>query len=178
MRAPVLNALGSFTHARRFPGVFRTAPAPRVERLIRCVRSGPNTPLPDVPRTEWQLMQASEENSSRPDLVASCSAGAVCCEATQARNSSLGCTTTTSSINACWSPQYSAHWPTYVPTRRGSIQTRFVLFGIASIFPASCGTQKLWATSTDSTVMNVSAGLAASLTGTWISFAVTIPSFG
>ena len=81
-------------------------------------------------------------------------------------------------MSACWSPQYSAHWPTYVPTRSGSIQTRLVLFGITSIFPASCGTQKLCATSADSSVMNVGVALVASLTGTWISLAVMIPSFG
>jgi hypothetical protein len=55
---------------------------------------------------------------------------------------------------------------------------RFVLFGTTSIFPASWGTQKLWTTSTDSSVRKVGVAPAGSLTGTWISFAVTIPSPG
>src|SRR5262249_31508859 len=40
------------------------------------------------------------------------------------------------------------------------------------------GNQKLCATSTDWMVMNVRVGRVASLTGTWSSLAVAIPSFG
>src|SRR5262249_18792121 len=81
-------------------------------------------------------------------------------------------------MRPCWMPQYSAHWPTEVPGRVGSIHTWLVLLGITSILPASWGTQKLWMTSTDSRVMKVGVGWAGSLTGTWSSLAVTTPSLG
>src|SRR5881296_3169705 len=43
-----------------------------------------------VPRTLWQLMQASDAKSSRPSLAVGTSAGAACCAATHFRNSSFG----------------------------------------------------------------------------------------
>ena len=48
---------------------------------------------------------------------------------------------------------------------RGSIHILFTRFGMRSVFPASRGTQKLWATSAERSVRKVGAGCAASLTG-------------
>jgi hypothetical protein len=49
---------GSSIHWRRFCGVFLIVPEAMVSRLARCVRSGPNLPLAEVPVTVWQLTQA------------------------------------------------------------------------------------------------------------------------
>src|SRR5215470_6369387 len=46
------------------------------------------------------------------------------------------------------------------------------------LFPASCGIQKLWSVSAESSVKNVGVGWAESLTGMCNSFAVTMPSAG
>jgi hypothetical protein len=76
---------------------------------------------------------------------------------------------------ACCRPQNSAHWPTRSPGICGSIHTPFVLLGMTSIFPANCGTQKLWITPADCSVRKIGEGSAGSLTGTCSSLAVTIP---
>ena len=77
-------------------------------------------------------------------------------------------------ILACCVPQYSAQFPRNVPSCFGSIHMLFGWFGIRSVLPASCGIQKLCATSADSSLRNVIAGFAVVLTGTCTSFAVTI----
>src|SRR5262249_30018538 len=112
MCAPRSRVAGPSTRVWRFSRVFRAAPAPMVQRDMRCVKSGPNTPLAGVPRTVWQLMQASEAKSSRPRFAVASSRASVRWAATQRSNSSFGCTTTTRSMRPCWMPQYSAHWPT------------------------------------------------------------------
>src|SRR6266542_4359539 len=48
---------------------------------------------------------------------------------------------------ACWSPQYSAHCPRYTPGRSAWIHILFVRPEMRSVLPVSCGTQKLWMTS-------------------------------
>src|SRR6266404_6429718 len=105
MSAPGFSAAGSFTQARRFSGVLAATPAPSVARLIRCVRSGPNTPLAGVPRTVWQLMHATDVNRSRPARTAGTSAATACCAATQRAKSSGECTVTVRSMPACCRPQ-------------------------------------------------------------------------
>src|SRR5262249_57453779 len=58
-----------------------------------------------------------------------------------------------------------------LPGCMGSIHIRFSRLGITSVLPASCGTQKLCATSADSSLRKVGRRLLDSLTGTCISFA-------
>src|SRR6266404_1393481 len=105
MSAPGFSAAGSFTQARRFSGVLAATPAPSVARLIRCVRSGPNTPLAGVPLTVWQFMHATDVNRSRPARTAGTSAATACCAATQRAKSSGECTVTVRSMPACCRPQ-------------------------------------------------------------------------
>src|SRR5262249_14684694 len=69
MSAPRFRVAGSSTQVWRLSRVLRAAPAPMVQRDMRCVKSGPNTPLAGVPRMVWQLMQASEAKRSRPCRV-------------------------------------------------------------------------------------------------------------
>ena len=61
---------------------------------------------------------------------------------------------------------------------RGAIHIRLRRFGIRSVLPASCGTQKLWITSADSRPMKVGVGAAGSLTGACSSLAVTMSRSG
>ena len=98
--APGLSDAGSSTHARSVLGACcATTPAPSVRRLMRCVRSGPNTPLAGVPRTVWQLMHASEREQLAPGARRGIVAGrAPAAPPTQRSNSSRGCTTTASSM--------------------------------------------------------------------------------
>src|SRR5262245_59417648 len=56
---------------------------------------------------------------------------------------------------ACWVPQYSAHWPRYVPGSHGVSHITLRRFGMTSVLPASRGIQKLCATSADSNVRYV-----------------------
>src|SRR5207245_7835103 len=67
IRTPGLIAPGASTHARNASGVLCAAPAAMVRRLIRWVRSGPNTPLAGVPPTAWQLVQEDDGERSRTD---------------------------------------------------------------------------------------------------------------
>ena len=153
-------------------------PAASVSRLIRCVRSGPNFPWAVVPLMVWQLTHDVAKNTSRPACTCASATAGCCCAATHLAKSSGSCTMTRSSMRACWVPQYSAQLPREVPTCFGSIHMRLTRFGIRSVFPASCGTQKLCATSADSNRRKVSWRLDAVLTGTCSSFAVTRPSAG
>ena len=50
-------------------------------------------------------------------------------------------------MRACWRPQYSAHWPRWMPGRSAWSHVSVVRPGIMSILPWSAGTQKLWMTS-------------------------------
>ena len=179
--APGLSVAGSSTQARRFSGVLRATPAPIVRRLIRCVRSGPNMPLAGVPRTVWQLMHASEANSSRPGahrgiVAARAPAG----PPPSGRTRPGGGRSRSRSIQRVLRRRSTRRTGRRrCPGVRGSIHTRLVLFGITSIFPASCGTQKLWITSAGLEREEGRGGLGRDRSpGTCSSLAVTIPSFG
>src|SRR5262245_129377 len=137
IRHPSLIACGFLTHARNFSGVFGAAPEPSVSRLIKCVRSGPNVPLADVPWTAWQLTHDVEKKRSRPADPCGSSAAGLRWDATQLANSSGGCAMTRRRIFACCVPQYSAQLPRYAPACLGSIHILLTRLGIKSVFPAS-----------------------------------------
>src|SRR5271169_6006881 len=158
MSDPGLMASGSLIHRCRFSGVLVAAPDARVSRLIRCVRSGPNLPLAFVPATVWQLTHAVDSKMRRPCATESNSAAGCFWLATHLLKSSRDSTTTRSSILACCTPQYCAHWPTYTPVSCGSIHMLLTRLGMRSVFPASCGTQKLWLVSADISVICVGVG--------------------
>ena len=133
-----------------FSGILRRAGGNGVAaHQVRQV--GPELSFASVPAMVWQLTQAVASNTWRPLCTWSAYAlPALFCCCTQRWKSSGDSTITRSSILACWTPQYCAHCPTYVPASCGSIHISFVRLGIRSVLPASCGTQKLWSVSAES----------------------------
>src|SRR5579862_3245967 len=123
-------------------------------------------------------MQDSDTKVALADSIRGSDVALSFCAAAHFSNSAGGSTITRSNMLACCIPQYSAQFPRKTPSCRGSIHIVLVIPGIRSVLPASCGTQKLCATSADSSFKDVVAGLAAVLSGTWTSLAVTIPRSG
>ena len=50
-------------------------------------------------------------------------------------------------MNACWTPQSSAHLPSKSPVASGTKRRELMRPGMASIFPVRAGTHQLWMTS-------------------------------
>src|SRR5215510_15207103 len=94
IKHPSLIACGFRIHSRNFSGVFGAAPEPSVWQLIKCVRSGPNVPLADVPWMAWQLTHEVEKKIARPADACGSSAAGRRWDSTQLANSSGGCAMT------------------------------------------------------------------------------------
>src|SRR5215831_16424067 len=155
---PGLMASGFLIHRRRFSGVFATAPAASVSRLIRWVKSGPKRPFATVPPTAWQLMHAVVSKTLRPSATVGSAPAGRDCAWIHWSNCWRDSTYTRNSILACCVPQYCAHCPRYNPVFCGSIHMWLTLLGIRSVLPFKRGTQKLWSVSAESSVRKVGVG--------------------
>src|SRR5258707_640619 len=100
-------------------------------------------------------MQLNEGKVARADSIRGSDGASSFCGAAHFSKSATGCTITRSSMLACCIPQYSAQFPRNVPSCLGSSHMVLVIPGIKSTLPASCGTQKLCATSADSSFKDV-----------------------
>src|ERR1051325_4870162 len=108
-------------------------------------------------------MQERDRNAARAEFRPGSEAASNFWAAAHFSKSTGGSTITRINMFACCVPQYSAQFPRKIPSCLGSIHMVFMWPGIKSVLPASWGTQKLCATSAESSVRKTGADWAAVL---------------
>ena len=148
MRVPGLIACGLAIQAARVPALFGAAPAAIVWRLMRCVRSGPTVPPASVPRTVWHAPQWNSKSCS-PCVIASgaWAAGASCAASHFEKSSGRVRDDVEGHVRVLKHRNIRRTGPDSGRGRMASIHVVLTWPGIASVLPASAGTQNEWITS-------------------------------